>query len=646
MSAYFLVDRTSYKPWLERLADAQRRGDDAEAIGALRELCLYNRVNALTCVYAARHGWLGASLSVTELLTCLYGTGAESAPDREDRLRILLGKGHAAAMQYAVLAGLGRFPTADLLRYKQPDGPQAHTDISTPGIEINSGSLGQTLSKACGLALSGSGRVVALLGDGELQEGQNFEAFMSLHQLDLRNLLVIVDRNGIQSDSNVADIMDIPDLAGGLRGFGLTVHTVEGNDLAVVYQCLNELRAPQHPTVLIADTAKGAGISFMSARQTARRGYAWHGGVPTAREYARALSELGSAIADAQVATQIADFVERLPPAGALSAKPASARLSTGDAFGQAVTELAADPRVLVFDADLEKPCRLTQVAQRYPERFVEMGISEQDMVSCAGGAALRGRLPVVNTYASFYRRAFEQVYVNATEHTRLIYAGHYAGLCYTTDGRTHQCTGDIAMMRSIPYMQVLYPALPEQVGQMLRWYQADRQKRPLYLRLHRTPQSGELQCDEDADFRFGLPVIVRKRGTGEALLTSGPHMSLYCAQASDALAAEGRIAPDVLSVHTLSWMPAECAVELADRYRVLWIVEELCPQGGLFDLVASAMADLAQACPGARLPRLVHRAADGFTCSTLEPDGLYRHFGLTADAVAEWVTRSTGTTP
>jgi transketolase len=642
VSAYFLVERAFYKPWLARLGDAQIRGDEAGAISALRELCLYNRINALTSVYAALHGWLGASLSVAELLTCLYGTGEDTAPNREDRLRILLGKGHAAAMQYAVLAGLGRFPVADLLRYKQPDGPQAHTDVSTPGIEVNSGSLGQTLSKACGLALGGPGRVVALLGDGELQEGQNFEAFMTLHQLDLRNLLVIVDRNGIQSDSNVADIMDISDLAGVLGGFGLAVRTVEGNDPAAVYRCLSKLRNPQEPTVLIADTAKGAGISFMSARRTPRRGYTWHGGVPTAQEYARALRELASDISDPQVSAQIADFVEGLPTAGKPSAKVATGRLSTGDAFGQAVTELAADPRVLVFDADLEKPCRLTQVARRYPQRFVEMGISEQDMVSCAGGAALRGRLPVVNTYASFYRRAFEQVYVNATEHTRLIYAGHYAGLCYTTDGRTHQCTGDVAMMRSIPHMQVLYPALPEQVGQMLRWYQADGQEQPLYLRLHRTPQSAELRCDEDSDFRFGVPVVVRKRGASEAILTSGPHMSLYCSQATDALAAAGRVAPDVLSVHTLSSMSPQCATELADRYRVLWIVEELCPQGGLFDLVANAMAELAQACPDTRLPRLAHRAADGFTCSTLQPDGLYRHFGLTAEAIAEWVSSPT----
>lgn len=642
MSATFLVERASYNRYLARLGDARSQGDDNLAIAALHELCLYNRVNALTCVYAARHGWLGASLSVAELLTCLYGTGKDTAPGREDRLRILLGKGHAAAMQYAVLAGLGRFPVADLLRYKHPDGPQAHTDISTPGIETNTGSLGQALSKACGLALGGAGRVVAVLGDGELQEGQNYEAFMTLHQLDLRNLLVIVDRNGIQSDSNVADIMNVPDLAAVVHGFGLAVRTVDGNDLAAVYQCLNELRTPQKPTVLIADTAKGAGISFMSARHTPRRGYAWHGGVPTAQEYVRALRELASAIADTQVSSQIADFVESLPSTGNLSANTATGRLSTGDAFGRAVTELAADPEVLVFDADLEKPCRLTQVAQRFPERFVEMGISEQDMVSCAGGAALCGRLPVVNTYASFYRRAFEQVYVNATEHTRLIYAGHYAGLCYTTDGRTHQCTGDVAMMRSIPQMQVLYPALPEQVGQMLRWYQADRQKRPLYLRLHRTPQSSELRCDEAAEFQFGLPVVVRNRGMTEAILTSGPHMTLYCAQASDTLAAGGQRAPDVLSIHTLSWMPPECAAELADRYRTLWVVEEICPQGGLFDLVANAMARIAETCPDTRLPQLVHRAADGFTCSTLQPDGLYRHFDLTASAIAEWVGGST----
>jgi len=197
--------------------------------------------------------------------------------------------------------------------------------------------------------------------------------------------------------------------------------------------------------------------------------------------------------------------------------------------------------------------------------------------------------------------------------------------------------------MRSIPHMHVLYPALAEHVGQMLRWYRADRRKRPLYLRLHRTPRSSELRCDEDPEFRFGVPVVVRKRGGRGAILTSGPHMTLYCAQASDALAAAGQEAPDVLSVHTLSWMPSELVAELANRYRVLWIVEELCPQGGLFDLIADALAGLAQANADTRPPRMLHRAADGFTFSTLQTDELYRHFGLTADTIAEWVRSSIG---
>ncbi|MBT4814666.1 MAG: hypothetical protein HON70_03150 [Lentisphaerae bacterium] len=132
---------------------------------------------------------------------------------------------------------------------------------------------------------------------------------------------------------------------------------------------------------------------------------------------------------------------------------------------------------------------------------------------------------------------------MNATEHTRIVYAGHYAGLCYTTDGRTHQCTGDIAMMRSIPGMKVLYPAFEAEIGPMLEWYRSSAVRNPLYIRLHRTP-AAEPTLDCAVTFEFGHGIPVRVRGAGVAVLTSGPHCVSACARASDALQQEGT-APD-----------------------------------------------------------------------------------------------------
>jgi transketolase len=177
-----------------------------------------------------------------------------------------------------------------------------------------------------------------------------------------------------------------------------------------------------------------------------------------------------------------------------------------------------------VLDADLEKPCRLTEFARSFPEQYVEMGIAEQDMVSFAGGLALRGELvPVVNTYAAFFRRACEQVYVNATEGTKIVYAGHYAGLCYTTDGKTHQCTGDLAMMRSVPGMHVFYPTVGVELAAVLAWYLDADRTGPLYLRLHRTPAGWGDSGEPDVDFRPGWGTALRCSGPCRGSATSHP---------------------------------------------------------------------------------------------------------------------------
>ena len=485
MAEAFLVPFSIYQSLSHALGTAET---DVSRVDILRRICACNRINAMGAIYEARHGWLGACFSVAELLTALYW---DVLTDDDS---LVLGKGHAAAMQYAALAGIGRLPVEDLRRYKEADGPQAHTDIRTPGIAVNSGSLGQALSKAAGLAWQRSGLVFVIIGDGELQEGQNYEALMTISHYRLSNVVVIVDCNGLQSDSEVSAVMALPDPRGLFHSFGFNVASLDGQDMQAVVSALRESRDAPAPTVLLARTAKGAGVSFMSSRTSARRQYAWHGGVPDAAQYREALAELSRqahipVLDDSlQHFCNAADGPER---EGADSSEPGrdTTQQATGTAFSRSLERLAADtPALRVLDADLEKPCRLALFAVNRPEQFIEVGIAEQDMVSMAGGLALRGLLPVVNTYASFFRRAFEQVYVNATEGTRVIYAGHYAGLCYTTDGKTHQCTGDVAMMRSVPGMLVLYPAFPEELPAMLEWYVKSGRQQPLYLRLHRTP--------------------------------------------------------------------------------------------------------------------------------------------------------------
>jgi transketolase len=592
------------------------------ASGDLRELARYNRINALSCIHHTGRGWIGACLSATEVLTALYFDVA-----REDDA-IVLGKGHAAAMQYACLAGAGRIPVEDLLRYKHPDGPQAHTDVTTNGIAANTGSLGQALSKCCGLAMACPDRnVYAILGDGELQEGQCFEALQTMHAHGVSNLVAVIDRNGIQSDSDVADIKAIPDLEGVIRGFGPSVERVDGNDVDAVRRALVAARDAKVPSVVVADTVKGAGVSFMAASSVERRGYAWHGKAPDRREYGTALLELRACLESRSVGERLDAHLSALTKKSAASVTKPRAALSTGTAFGEELVRLGRTKDDLyVFDADLEKPCKLGAFASAFPERFVEMGISEQDMVSCAGGYALCQKLPVVNTYGSFFKRALEQVYVNATERTKILYAGHYCGLCYGPDGKTHSSTGDLGIMRAIPGMVVLYPAYVEEVAQMLEWFVASCDG-GAYMRLHRAGSADLPVPEGGVTFRPGVGQHVMS-GSGRAtIVTSGPHMTRFCAAAARTHG---------LDLYAVPWygMLDEAFVRgLRDDYETLFVIEEHMGAGGLLDVVAGSFGAV-----GLRPPRLVHKAVRELTFSTLEPDGLYEHFGLDADALTRFV--------
>lgn len=598
----------------------------------LEQLAAYNRINALSCMYRAQRGWVGASLSVTEILTALYFDVAKNvgqiAQNPCERDRIILGKGHAAPMQYACLTGCGVMSVEQLLKYEHKDGPQAHTDVSTPGIDVTTGSLGQSLSKAVGLALAGASHVFVVLGDGELQEGQNYEALMTLNQRQLPNITVIVDSNGLQTDSQVSDIMEIPGLANVLLGFGHEVVELGGNNIGEVLNALrNSRNMKKKSPIVIAHTQKGAGVSFMAANTCERRKYNWHGGAPNEEQYKAALRELSQSVTDFRVTAALVAFTSRAIGTDApVQLLPTVTGESTGAAFGKCIFSRGAQkPLPYVFDADLEKSCKLTAFATGFPEQFQEMGISEQDMVSTAGGFALQGLFPVVNTYAAFYRRAYEQIYVNAIEGRRILYAGHYSGLCYATDGKTHQCTGDVAMFRAIPGVTVLYPTFPEEIDQMVAWAAVAQEASSVYIRLHRTPALRMLPSDPSVHgFKLGFGVKVFHYGSKDVILTSGPHMVAFCCAAGVA---------DVFSVSTIRPLSPEFVQTILSTYKTVFIVEELFETGGLFDEFNGVAAK--QRLKGLDVR---HKAVTGMTFSTLEQEGLYRHYSLTPEGIAEFV--------
>lgn len=265
----------------------------------LRELCRVFRVDVLTAIHGAQSGHPGGSLSVCEILTLLYQERmhiSADTPDDPDRDRLVLSKGHAAPMLYRNLAEKGYLPKDAMASLRKTNSLlQGHPTTHTPGVEMPAGPLGLGLGAAQGMALGlklngSNARVYAVLGDGETNEGAVWEAAMSAPKFALDNLCAIVDYNKVQLDGTTDEVMPLRDMAAKWRAFGWNVVECDGHDLMALDKALDAAEAAKGvPTVIVAHTVKGKGVSFMEGKS------AWHGKAIDDESFARAMQELGGA---------------------------------------------------------------------------------------------------------------------------------------------------------------------------------------------------------------------------------------------------------------------------------------------------------------------------------------------------------------
>lgn len=272
---------------------------EKEEIKQLEDLCKKNRCNIIKMIYCARSGHPGGGLSSVDILTVLYEKIMKNfpkwnkSPNHDERDRFVLSKGHASAALYAVLAQRGYFSESELMTFRQLHSRlQGHpSNRILPGIEVSTGSLGQGLSMANGIAMAlkldkNPAHVFALLGDGELQEGNVWEAFMSAPHHKLNNLTAIIDRNHLQIDGTTEMVKNIEPLADKLKAFNWEVNVIDGHDVEEIYETLENSKKSDKPTAIIANTVKGKGISFME------NNCGWHGKAPSEEDCQKALEEL------------------------------------------------------------------------------------------------------------------------------------------------------------------------------------------------------------------------------------------------------------------------------------------------------------------------------------------------------------------
>jgi transketolase len=597
------------KSELDRLRAAEVDPDAKLAL--LADAC---RLNALVAVKRAGSGHLGSTFSALDLVAHLLFEELDVA-DRgfhdPDRDVFFSSKGHDVPGLYAVLFALGVVPRERLLRLRRLGGLDGHPDVGVPGIEASSGSLGMGISKGRGIALAKrrlgrGGRVVVMTGDGELQEGQNWEALQAAAHERLVRLWVVVDRNEVQSDKPTEEIVSLGDLETKLRAFGWDVAAVDGHDHAALREAFARFRDTDGaPKALVAKTVKGRGVSFMEHPVALAEGggtYRWHAGAPGDEPFARALAELEARLAERCAALGLEPpALEPVEDEGAvrgLEGEPesgAGARVRSPvtdeyvvEAYGETLLELGAErDDLIVLDADLASDCRTRAFELAYPDRFVQCGIAEQDMVSTAAGMARHGLLPVVNSFAAFLAsRANEQIYNQASEGSKVLYALHYAGLIPAGPGKSHQSVRDISLLAALPNVTIVQPGSPEETRTLVRWAAMDAAE-TVAVRLAIGPSPRRIDLPGVAAVGRGT---VLREGTDAVLLSYGPVMLHEALVAAERLGESGELSVRVVALPWLNRFDAEWLAAEVGPFEHVFVLEDHARVGGLGDGLRAAL--------------------------------------------------------
>ncbi len=543
------------------------------------------RINTLYMISFAGSGHVGSSLSSLDIVSYLYLEKMNNAGSAGGDT-YFSSKGHDVPGLYSVLIGMGLLPFENIHKLRRLDGLPGHPDVSVPHIATNTGSLGMGISKARGMALAdalnGTRRnYYVLLGDGELQEGQFWESLQPTANRKIGNITAIVDHNKIQSDTLVSEVSDLGDLALRVESCGWAVDRCDGHDRQSIADALTRLESEDgKPKFLIADTvkAKGAGPMESADFKAEDRLYKYHSGAPPEDVYIESVSGLIKSVnarlektGQPQLEIQLVDRPKKTAPVNAQKLV---------EAYSDALVEQGGrNKNLVVLSADLALDTGLLKFEKEFPERFIECGIAEQDMVSQAGGLALRGMFPVVHSFACFLAtRPNEQVFNNATEISRIMYCGSLAGLVPGGPGHSHQSIRDIAALSANPGLELIEPSCQAEV-KMAVDYCVNRASGSTYLRLVSIPVETAFALPAAYEFTPGRGVDLTD-GADAVVFGYGPVMLTEAVRAARSLAQRG-IGVKVINLPWLNRVDDAWLNETVDGYKILVTLDNHYIEGG-----------------------------------------------------------------
>ena len=558
----------------------------------LRELAQQLRVDSVRAAAAAGSGHPTSSMSAADLMAVLLARHLRydfSSPDDPANDHLVFSKGHASPLLYGLYKAAGAIDDEELLSFRKfGSRMQGHPTPEIPWVDVATGSLGQGLPIAVGIALAASRlessdlRVWVLCGDSELAEGSMWEAFEHAGYNRLDNLIAVVDVNRLGQRGPTMHEWDTSSLAARASACGWDAQEIDGHDFEAIEDAYARGLAADRPAVIFARTKKGSGVSAVEDQPN------WHG-KPLADPEA-AVEELGG-IRSVSVSVQPPPPAQPFEVESATVERPSyeiGEKVATRGAYGDALSWIASiDERVVALDAEVGNSTYAERFAKAHPDRFFEMYIAEQQMVAAAVGMQVRGWKPFASTFGAFLSRAYDFVRMGAISDADLKLCGSHVGVSIGADGPSQMALEDIAAFRAVLGSVVLYPSDPNQTVQLL-----DAMRRHRGVSYMRTTREATPVLYEPGDeFEIGGSRTVRSSAE-DAVTLIGAGITLHeCLTAAEDLAGRG-VAARVIDLYSVKPVDADAVLRAAAETGALITVEDHWAEGGIGETVAAVLAD------------------------------------------------------
>jgi transketolase len=567
---------------------------DIEKLEKLEKLIRYH---ILTSTAEAGSGHPTSSLSATDLMTGLLFGGIFrfdlNQPEHPNNDRLIFSKGHASPLFYALWAAAGKLTEKELMSMRKfGSSLEGHPTVAFRYTEAATGSLGQGLSIGIGMALNAKYldklpyRTYVLLGDSEMSEGSQWEAIQIASHYKLDNLVGIIDVNRLGQCGETMYGHDLSAYERRISSFGWETILIDGHSLPGIITAYEKaLYVINRPVMIIAKTIKGKGVSFLEDQE------GWHGKAPKKEELTKALQELGAV--DTSIRGEILK-PEDMTPEKQTTQKakeisyPTDKPVATRKAYGKALVNILPQfPNMVVLDAEVSNSTYSEIFKEKYPERFFEMYIAEQNMVGTALGLSRRGKLPFVSTFAAFFTRAFDQIRMSQYSDANIKFVGSHAGVSIGEDGPSQMGLEDIAMFRAILNSVVLYPSDAVSTEKLVE--EAAKHNGIVYIRT--TRKDTPIIYNKDEVFTIGGSKILRKSNRDSATVIAAGITVHEALIACEELKKEG-IFIRLIDLYSIKPIDILTLHEAAKATKTIITVEDHFAEGGLGEAVNSALAD------------------------------------------------------